>query len=100
MHAFKCYASSYNVELLNLFNPDVQLKDSEFSIKNNFKILLSKLRGFTFVTTLVLFLRNIRSEDKRKYGTFHSHLKSETILIKVTLMIMYLNQSILQLYQR
>ena len=88
VHAFKGYASSYNVELLNLFNPDLQLKDTESSIKNNLKRLLSKLRGFTFVTTLILLLKNIRSEDKRKYGTFQSHLKAETILIKVTLMIM------------
>ena len=75
-HAFKGYASSYIVELLNFLNPDVQLKDIQSAIKNILKILLSKFRGFTFTTTLVLLLKNIRSEDKRKYDIFYSHLKA------------------------
>ena len=32
-HAFKCYASSYN-EILNSFNPKLQLKETESVIKN------------------------------------------------------------------
>ena len=70
-HAFKGYASSYIVELLNFLNPDVQLKDIQSAIKNILKILLSKFRGLT----LVLLLKNIRSEDKRKYDISYSHLK-------------------------
>ena len=35
-HAFKGYASSYNVEILNSFNPELQLKDTESAIKNKF----------------------------------------------------------------
>ena len=33
------------------------------------------------MTTLVLVLKNIESEDKTKYDTFYSHLKAETIII-------------------
>ena len=36
-HAFKGFASSYNVEILNSFNPELQLKDTEFLIKINQK---------------------------------------------------------------
>ena len=36
-HAFKVYASSYNVEILNSFNPELQLKDTENAIKNKVK---------------------------------------------------------------
>ena len=36
-HAFKDYASSYNVEILNSFNPELQLKDTESAIKNKLK---------------------------------------------------------------
>ena len=32
-HAFKGYASSYNVEILNFFNPALQLKDTESTTK-------------------------------------------------------------------
>ena len=44
-HVFKGYASSYNIEILNSFNPELHLKGTE-----------SKLGGFKFVTTLVLVL--------------------------------------------
>ena len=56
--------------------------------------LLSELRGFEFVTTLVLVFRKIDSEDKRKNDTFYS--KAEIIIMKL---IMYFNQSALQLCQ-
>ena len=59
---------------------------------------MSELRGFKYVTTLVLALKKIKSEDKTKYNTFYSHSKAKKLLMEVTLM-MYLNQSILQLYQ-
>ena len=47
-HAFKGYASSYVVEILNFFNPELQFKDTEPAIKNK-----HGFRGFKFVTALV-----------------------------------------------
>ena len=37
VHAFNCYASSYNLQALNSFNPELQLKDTEYAIKNKLK---------------------------------------------------------------
>ena len=71
---FKGYASSYNVEILIFFYPELQLKDTESPIKKEFKKLLSGLRGFKFPTTLVLVLKKIR------YETFYSYSKAETII--------------------
>ena len=34
-HAFKGYVSSYNVEILNYFNPELKVKDVESAIKKN-----------------------------------------------------------------
>ena len=34
-HAFKNYASSYNNEIINSFNPQLQLKDTESAIKKS-----------------------------------------------------------------
>ena len=51
-HAFKGYESTYNVEILN--NPELQLKDTESAIKSKLIELLTQLKGFKFVTTLVL----------------------------------------------
>ena len=78
--AFKGYSGSYNVEILNSFNPELQLKDTESAIKNKLKKLLTKLRGFKFMTALVSVLKKIESEDKTKYETFCSHSKAETII--------------------
>ena len=82
---------------------------------------MTELRVFKFVTTLALVLEKIKSEDKVKYDTFYSHSKTEAILNKsdiddnvyksiYTKVIsniqkfrkrfkLYLNQSILKLYQ-
>ena len=83
-HAFKGYASTYNVEILNFFNPELQVKDTESAIKSKLIELLNQLKGFKFVTTLVLVFKKIEREDKTK------------IKKKLTLMMCF-NQSILQL---
>ena len=57
-HAFKSFVSTYDVEILNSFNPELQLKDTESAIKNKLKKLLSDLRGFKVVPTLVLVFKN------------------------------------------
>ena len=41
---------------------------------------MSQLRGFKFVTTLVLVLKKIESEDKTKYDNFYSSSKAEIII--------------------
>ena len=80
-HAFKGYASSHNVEILNSVNPELQLKDTESAIKNKpEKIFFSELREFKFVTTLGLVLKKLESEDKTRYDTFYSHQKAETVI--------------------
>ena len=33
-HIYKVYASTYNVEILNYFNPGLQLKNTEYAIRN------------------------------------------------------------------
>ena len=95
-HVFKGFVSTYNVEILNSFNREIQLKDTESAIKCNVIKLLTQLRGFTFVTTLVLLFKKIQSEDKTKYDNFYSSSKAEVIIMKVTLMMCF-NRSILQL---
>ena len=58
-HAYKGYASSYNVEILNYFNPELKVKDVESEIKNKLRKLFTELKEFKFVTTLVLVLKKI-----------------------------------------
>ena len=56
-HAYKDYASTYNDEILNSFNPELQLEDTQSTITNKLMYLLSEKIGFKFVTTLVLELK-------------------------------------------
>ena len=78
--AFKDFASTYNVEILNSFNPELQLKDTESAIKSKLIELLTQLEGFKFVTTLVLVFKKIESEDKTNYDNFYSRSKAEIII--------------------
>ena len=57
--------------------------------------MLAKLKGFKFVTTLVLVFKEI---TKQSMTLFVQTQKEKLLSMKVTLMV-YLNQSILQLYQ-
>ena len=77
-YAFKGYTSSYNVEILNSFNLEQQLKDTESAIKNKLADLLTQLKGFKFVTTLVLVFKKIENDYKTKYDTVYSHSKAKT----------------------
>ena len=43
-HTFKGFASTYNVEILNSFKPELQRKDTESAIKIKRKKLLPEFR--------------------------------------------------------
>ena len=63
-HSFKDYASTYNVETLNSLNSELQLKDTESAFKSKVVELLTKLRGFKLVTTLVLvFKKKVKTKQ-------------------------------------
>ena len=76
-HAFKGYACSYNVEVLNSFNPELQLTDTESAIKCNLVELLSEYKGFKFVITLVLVFKKMKVKIKQSKTIFYSSLKAD-----------------------
>ena len=49
----------YNVKILNLFNPELQLINTKPEIKNKLKGLLNELRKFKVHTVLVLDYKKI-----------------------------------------
>ena len=53
----KSFASTHNAKILNSFNPALQIRDTESAIKNKLQKLVSELRGFKFVITLLLVLK-------------------------------------------
>ena len=54
---FNRFTINYNAGILTFFNPELQLKVTEFAIKNKLKKILSKVRGFKFNTALVLVFK-------------------------------------------
>ena len=60
----------YNVEILNLFDPELQLINTKPMIKNKLKELLSELKKFKVQTILVL---DYKKRNDRKI--FHSSAK-------------------------
>ena len=68
---------------MNYFKPELQLKDTESAIKSKLIELLSQLRGFKIVTTLVLVFKKIESKDKTKYDSFYSSSKAETVINEI-----------------
>ena len=79
-HVFKGYTSTYSVEIFNSFNLELQLKDTESSIKKKLIDLFSGLKGFKFVTTLVLEFEKIQTDVKTLFSTFYFNSKSETVI--------------------
>ena len=49
----------YNVEILNIFDPELQLSNAKQIIKNKFKQFLSELKKFKFQTILSLDYKKI-----------------------------------------
>ena len=49
-------------------------------MKSKLTDLLTQLKGFRFVKTLVLVFKKIESEEKTKCDNFHSSSKAEIII--------------------
>ena len=60
-----------NSEILNSFNVELQLTDTEFAITINLMVLLSELKNFKFMKTIIFDLKILENDDKTKYSTFY-----------------------------
>ena len=63
-HAFRGYAMSYKVEIIERKYPIAQLEASKLSIKNLFGDLLNKAKGFKYQITVKVLLKNTSSMEK------------------------------------
>ena len=78
-HAFKIMDTLMNVDILNHFIIELQLKNTKFGIKNILAELnlLNKWRAFKFVIILVLKFKDTIKEGETKYSTYYSNSKAE-----------------------
>ena len=80
VHAFKGFASCHYAEVLNSFNPKLQLKHTAFVIKSKLDKLLTELRVSEFMKTLILVFKDMEGEYETKYNIFYSNSKVEIII--------------------
>ena len=82
-------AHHYNVEILNVFDPELQLINTKPMIKNKLRELLSELKKFKVQTILVLDYK------KRNYcKIFHSSAKLIAIDLDIDETFKFMHQSI------
>ena len=71
-HAFRGYAISYKIELVEKKDPIEQLETSKSSIKDLFSDLLNETKGFKYEITLKVTLKNISQTEKLNLDQFIS----------------------------
>ena len=68
--AFKGYAISYNIKIVERKDPIVQLDASKLSIKDLFNDLLNETKGFKYQITLNDFLKKRSTIEKLNLNRF------------------------------
>ena len=62
--AFRGYAMSYKVEIIERKDPIVQLEASKSSIKDLFSNILNETKGFKYQITIKVLLKNTSPMEK------------------------------------
>ena len=68
--AFKGYAVSYKVEVVEKEDPILQLEESKLSIKNGFSDLLNEIKSFKYQITVEVCLKNTSIMEKLNLEQF------------------------------
>ena len=76
-HAFRGYAISYKVEIIERKDPILQLETSTSSIKDFFSDFLNVTKGFEYQITLKILLKNTNAMEKLNLGQFISIQQQE-----------------------
>ena len=65
--AFRGYAMSYKVQIVERKDPIVQLKASKLSIKNLFSDLLNEIKGFEYQITVKVLLKKYKVDEEIEF---------------------------------
>ena len=77
--AFKRYARSYKVEIIEKKDPIVQLEVSKLSIKNLFSDLLNELKGFKYQITVEVLLKKYKLNGENKFRPVYFNPVTKTV---------------------
>ena len=77
--AFKGYAMSYKIEIVERKNPVLQLEASKLSIKNLFSDLLNELKGFKYQIIVEVLLKKYKHNGKIEFRSVSFNSVTKTV---------------------
>ena len=78
--AFKRYARSYKVEIVDHKDPLVQLEASKSSIKDLFKDLSNEMKGFKYQMTVKILLNKEKGNGDIEYLSIYFNSMTKTVI--------------------
>ena len=78
--AFKRYARSYKVEMIDSKDPLAQLKASKLRIEDFFKDLLNEMKGFKYQITVKVLLSKYRLNGEIKFAHVYVNTATKTVI--------------------
>ena len=79
-HAFRGYAMSYKVEMVEKNDSIKQLESSKSSIKNLFSDLLNEIEGFKYQMTLNVLLKKYKSNREVEFSPVYFNSTTKTVI--------------------
>ena len=79
-HAFREYAMSYEVEIIERKDPTNQLEASKSSIKDLFSDLLNETKGFKYQITLKVTLKKYKPNKEIEFRPVYFNWKTKTVI--------------------
>ena len=78
--AFKRYAKSYSIEIINKKDPLTQLYSSKLCIQNSFKVLLYEMKGFKYQITMHVTLKKNKLNGNTEYAGVYLNSFIKTLI--------------------
>ena len=79
-HAFRGYAMSYKVEIIEKKDPIKQLEASKSSIKDLFSDILNKTKGFEYQITLTITLEKYKPNREIEFRPVYFNSTTKTVI--------------------
>ena len=78
--AFRGYAMSYKIEIVERKDPIVQLETSKLSIKGLFGVLLNETKGFKYQITLKVLLKKYKLNGETEFVQAYFNSLTKTVI--------------------
>ena len=77
--AFRGYAMSYKVEIVERKDPILQLEENKLSIKDLFSVLLNETKGFKYQITVNVLLKKYKLNGEIEFAPVYFNSTTKTV---------------------